>query len=1212
MLRTLKKLIFIISFLFFASNLLSVSQTGAQELQPYSANKRYWQYKGEPVLLLGGFNSAHNVFFVADVSNPLGNLTALMDEMVNNGGNVMRCVFDPGMAAADGFITSHQKSGGKYDLNLFTSGSNSYWGKFETLLSEADTRNIIVQVEVWDRFDWQREKWDHSPFRPANNNNYTTSQSGLADSYLSYRDNPFAHGVPGHPAYESASSSRKAQYDLVRGFQEQYIRHLLSISLQYDNVLYTMNNETEEEVQWGHYWLDFIKTEADAVGKTVFMTDMFEEGAYMQSSTKYAQAFANPNKYTYLDISQNNAMQTTGGPQAHWDNLMYVRNETANSIRPINNTKVYGSDNFVPIESWHFNNYERYGDLAAQNSFWMNLIGGCASARYHRPTAGMGINDRAKASLRAARKLETKMKMWELNPRNDLMSNRGTVAVSVTEYNFVHEPFVYGEAYLAAKPGQKYALYFTNGGSVNLNLDAYTGVNFDLNWINIDTGNWGSSTTISGGDSVKIDAPESSAWLAAIVRSSEGSASLTVQPAAADTYIRDGASSGNNHGTQTSIWLKNANADYQTRGILAFDFSTLDDSAVIESAYLDLYYFDNDIGIDPVGETVEVNRLTRTDWVEEEVTWNDYKNATPWTSAGGDFTVTDQATAIMPAAFGWVRWTVTDLVKYAQGNTSEIVNLLLKFATTPGVGARFYSKEYTTDPSKQPKLIINYTTNVDALSVSIAEVSISENGGSSQATLSRNSGTSGNLLVDLTSSDVAEATVPATVTIPNGSDFTTFTVTGVDDTIVDGTKTVTITASATGFTLGNDIIDVTDDEVAALSVSITEVSISENGGSSQATVTRNSGTAGNLLVTLSSSDVTEATVPATVTIPIGSASTTFTVMGVVDAIVDGMQTVTITASAIGFTSGNDTIVVTDGDVATLSVLINQNSILENGDSSQATVSRNNGTFGNLLVNLGSSDVTEAMVPATVTIPNGSDFTTFTVTGVADAIVDGTQTVTITASAAGHAAGNDTIDVTDVDGTGPISLTVQPSAADTFMRDGASSNNNFGTQTSIWLKKSIVCYNRRGILGFDFTALDDSAVIESAYLDLYYFDNSIGVNPVGETVEVNRVTQTDWVEGEATWNNYKSATPWTTAGGDYTVTDQATAVMPAAYGWVRWTVTDQVKYAQSNTSEIANLLVKFVSSASSNVGARFYTKEFTTDQSKQPKLIINYSRACCIK
>ena len=80
--------------------------------------------------------------------------------------------------------------------------------------------------------------------------------------------------------------------------------------------------------------------------------------------------------------------------------------------------------------------------------------------------------------------------------------------------------------------------------------------------------------------------------------------------------------------------------------------------------------------------------------------------------------------------------------------------------------------------------------------------------------MSRSAGTSGALVVNLTSDDTSEATVPPTVTIPDGSASVSFTVAGVDDAIVDGTQPVVITAAAVGFIDGTNTIDVTDDEVA--------------------------------------------------------------------------------------------------------------------------------------------------------------------------------------------------------------------------------------------------------------------------------------------------------------------------------------------------------------------------------------------------------------
>ncbi|MEZ6086985.1 MAG: hypothetical protein R3C05_02915 [Pirellulaceae bacterium] len=73
------------------------------------------------------------------------------------------------------------------------------------------------------------------------------------------------------------------------------------------------------------------------------------------------------------------------------------------------------------------------------------------------------------------------------------------------------------------------------------------------------------------------------------------------------------------------------------------------------------------------------------------------------------------------------------------------------------------------------------------MTVSIDVGPISENGGTTSGTVHRNTDTTEALIVDLSSSDLGEATVPASVTIPAGSDSATFAITGVDaDSIVDG------------------------------------------------------------------------------------------------------------------------------------------------------------------------------------------------------------------------------------------------------------------------------------------------------------------------------------------------------------------------------------------------------------------------------------------
>ena len=95
--------------------------------------------------------------------------------------------------------------------------------------------------------------------------------------------------------------------------------------------------------------------------------------------------------------------------------------------------------------------------------------------------------------MRATRKVESKVKFWDVTPRLDLLTDR--------------EP---DEAYLAADPGNAYILYFTKsgGGSVGLKLDDYPKATFELRWVNIDTGDWASTAVITGGRTSTIKRPD--------------------------------------------------------------------------------------------------------------------------------------------------------------------------------------------------------------------------------------------------------------------------------------------------------------------------------------------------------------------------------------------------------------------------------------------------------------------------------------------------------------------------------------------------------------------------------------------------------------------------------------------------------------------------------------------------------------------------------
>jgi hypothetical protein len=206
------------------------------------------------------------------------------------------------------------------------------------------------------------------------------------------------------------------------------------------------------------------------------------------TAKRHLRTLDHPERYNFADVSQNN--QRKG--QVHWDNFQWALRRVSKQPRPLNTVKTYGADG------------GRFGNSQdGIERWWRHVIGGAASARFHRPDSGLGLSGPAVSSLKAARKLEELIPMWEVRAANDLLTER--------EEN---------EAYLAAKPGRLYALYFTDGGRVRLDLSKHRGP-FQLRWINVQTGDWGGKTKLKGGQAVSIQAPAKGNWVAAIVRQAD-------------------------------------------------------------------------------------------------------------------------------------------------------------------------------------------------------------------------------------------------------------------------------------------------------------------------------------------------------------------------------------------------------------------------------------------------------------------------------------------------------------------------------------------------------------------------------------------------------------------------------------------------------------------------------------------------------------------
>jgi len=271
-----------------------------------------------------------------------------------------------------------------------------------------------------------------------------------------------------------------------------------------------------------------------------------------------------------------------------------------------------------------------------------------------------------------------------------------------------------------------------------------------------------------------------------------------------------------------------------------------------------------------------------------------------------------------------------------------------------------------------------------------------------------------NVTVTLVSDDPSEASLPSpTVVILAGRTSADFGLQVVDDTILDGTREATITASAAGFYADSDRIAVHDNETATLTVTVPAEATEGDGVlGGRGTVTVSAAVEGDVVVALSSSDPTEATVPATVTIPAGGTSASFDVTVVDDAEIDGDRTATITAHVVNWPDGSDGIVVHDNDGA-ISVQLPEKVWEGQGTLAGAGTVVLAGTLpADLVVSLGSDDTTELRVPASVTIPAGAMSATFDLLVQDDADHDGSQLVHVGTTAPGLSGGSGTLHVGD--------------------------------------------------------------------------------------------------------------------------------------------------------------------------------------------------------
>ena len=234
----------------------------------------------------------------------------------------------------------------------------------------------------------------------------------------------------------------------------------------------------------------------------------------------------------------------------------------------------------------------------------------------------------------------------------------------------------------------------------------------------------------------------------------------------------------------------------------------------------------------------------------------------------------------------------------------------------------------------------------------------------------------------LLASSATSLSVPGSVLIPAGTSTGTFT---ASSGVITASQTATVTAT---YNSGSQSTSLSLAPVVISSLACTPVSFTVGGTASCTIVLSSAAATGGASITLSS-NLAALGVPASVTIPAGAVSGTFTATA---GNVTGSQTATVTATY----NGTTTVVFSLGPLVITSLTCSALSLGTGSVSNCSVILSGAAPAGGAVVTLASNS-TALTVPASVSVPAGSTSGTFAATA---GTVAGSQTVTITATYSG--------------------------------------------------------------------------------------------------------------------------------------------------------------------------------------------------------------------
>jgi hypothetical protein len=466
--RSLILFFLFLTFSFLA--LISCKQTDEDRIKPWEDNPYYWQYKGEPILLLGGSDDDNLFQWEEDA------LKEHLDILTLAGGNYIRNT----MSSRDsGNVEPFIKlENGLYDLNRW---NDVYWERFRNLLNLSLERDIIVQIELWDMHDWFNKRWDEQAFNPINNINYSDIESGLP---VRIEFGPLYGQANEHPFFQSHISEKRM--DIVLSYQENFIKKIIETSINYPNVLYCINNESAIDTSWSYYWLGFTREISAKIKKMIYIGDMLMIPSSHIITDK---------KFDFADISQTASNlyrpRESNVGEGHMETVIKEVDRIISNPAPLNSVKQYGGD-IIPWSRGANEGVERC---------WRSIFGGQAGVRFHRPPAGQGLNEIAQANIKSLRII------------TDHFDLKNILSHQKLSHLFLRRNL--NDAYLMGNEGKVLAVFFTNAGNdVELDISSLGG-KVSVKWINTKKAEW-ESEEYHKGNQIQLIKPDRGQWVALV------------------------------------------------------------------------------------------------------------------------------------------------------------------------------------------------------------------------------------------------------------------------------------------------------------------------------------------------------------------------------------------------------------------------------------------------------------------------------------------------------------------------------------------------------------------------------------------------------------------------------------------------------------------------------------------------------------------------